>query len=239
MEKKKVTYALILVLCLMLCCGCETPTNEIPMYGNTTFTEESKKVNNRFIKESMENCGSREAACKDAMDTARRYAQKGDLKTAMRRANQAWLLDPNNAEVYYLFGSLTRRQGKREETISLYEKALEFNPAHAMIMVNLGREYYNEAYEFYRKHQKGKMKEYLNKALQLYEKASRLATVKGDLSYIYYQWAVSLLLKEDYADAWKKVKLSRKYGGECVEPAFVRELSKYMPEPEEYSPAPK
>ncbi|MCQ9206861.1 MAG: hypothetical protein NG740_03155 [Omnitrophica bacterium] len=237
MEKK--TSALILILCLALCCGCGTPSNEVPMYGGKPLTLEQQKAHEEFIKSSIETMGSREAACEYTLNIARQYIDKRDLKTAMRRANQAWLLGPNNAEVYYLFGSLTRMQGKREETISLYKKALELNPKHAMVMVNLGREYYNTAYVFYQKGQKNNMRDYLEKALQLYEKASRLAIIKGDLGYIHYQWAVSLLLKEDYSDAWKKIKLSRKYGGKYIEPAFVRELSRYMPEPEESLPDPK
>lgn len=234
MEKKRQSLVLISIAYLFFCSGCsgKPPINEIPMYGNTTFTQDQKEVNDRFIKESIENCGSREVACKDAMDTARHYAQKGDLKTAMRRANQAWLLDPNNAEVYYLFGSLTRMQGKSDETISLYEKALELNPNHAMVMCNLGRQFYNKAYNSSRRWKRDEMENYLDKAIMLYERSSQVATEKADLSYIHYQWACALLLKRDYLGSWVEIKISRKYGGEHIQPEMIKELSGFMPEPE-------
>ncbi len=218
------------------------PINEKPMYGNTAFTQKQKEANDRLIKEAVETFGSKEAACKEAMDTARYYAQKDDLKTAMRRANQAWLLDPNNAEVYYLLGSLTRMQGKTDETISLYEKALELNPNHVMVMCNLGRQFYNKAQEIYRRQGKKTSAaiKYLDDAISFYDKASRLPVQNNDdLGYIYYQWACALLFKENYAESWKKVKLSRKYSDHFIEPGFINELSGFMAEPEEEAASPE
>jgi len=230
--KKLLFFSTLLILCFFcFACSGEVPINERPMYGGISPTPEEQEIHDKFIKEVIAETGSREAAFERGIELASYYIHKGDLKSAMRRANQAWLLDPDNAEVYYMLGSITARQGKTDETISLYKKALELNPKYAMVMCNLGREYYNKAYKYYQKRQEDKKKEYLDKALKLYEEASQIATDKGDLSYTYYQWAVSLEFSGNYGEAWKKVKLSRKYGGEFIEPGFVRELSRYMPEP--------
>ncbi len=136
-------------------------------------------------------------------------------------------------------------QGKIDEAISLYKKALELDPNHPMAAANLARCYKDKAYEQYRNNRMKvpdrEVKSNLAEALALYEKAIKTATaaselrmtsLESDLRYIYYQWAVALEFDGQYAKAWEKVKLSRKYGGDkVIEPGFLRELSRFMPEP--------
>jgi Tfp pilus assembly protein PilF len=47
---------------------------------------------------------------------------------AMRRFNQAWLLDSNNAEVYAGFAAVLHDQGKNCEAMKMMEDALSRNP---------------------------------------------------------------------------------------------------------------
>ncbi len=75
-----------------LCFGCSlnpAAINEQPMYGN------------EVIKEA----GSRKAALKRTIKLAWHYFyDNNDPATAMKRFNQAWLLDPNSDEVFYVSG---------------------------------------------------------------------------------------------------------------------------------------
>jgi len=246
---RKSLFILFLVYCTFcaISYGEEIPTNERPMYGNIPMTDEEKKCNENFINEAIQKAGSREAAAQSAIKLAWQYFYNNDPRTAMKRFNQAWLLDPNNAEVFYGFGILTSLQGKADEAISLYKKALELNPNHPMALANLARSYRDKAYALYCKKEleypDDEVKRILGEALALYEKASQAATtgsdlrltdLDSDLRYIYYQWAVALEFNGEYAKAWEKIKLSRKHGGEkLIEPGFIEELSHFMPEPKD------
>jgi len=203
----------------------------MPMYGNKPPTAEQQKAHEKFIKASIENMGSREAACEYTLTIVNTHLAKGDLRMAMIRNNQAWLLDPKNPKVFIRFGDIMSDRGNRDEAIKLYKKAIELDANNAILICNLGRQYYNKAYRTSTidvKHG------YLNEAGNLYRKASQIAKNDDDLGYIYYQWACALLLQENYPESWQKVKLSRNHSGEhYLEPGMIRELSRYMQEPKE------
>lgn len=220
--------------------------NEIPMYGGVPRTPEEQKIDDKFIQEVVKQFGSREAAVKNGLQLAwSYYYKKNDPKTSMKRFNQVWLLDPNNADAFYGFAFLTSLQGKTDEAIQLYKKALELNPNHPMALANLARSYKDKSYELYLNKKiptpDGEVKKELGEALTLYEKAiqsveaggtSGVATCDGDVGYIYYQWAVALEFNGEYAKAWEKIKLAKEHGGaNLIESGFVRELSHFMPEP--------
>lgn len=234
MRKYLLTVSLFIFCSFVSACGRTAPSNEIPMYGNVPFTPEQNEINDKFIQDVVKQYGSREAAAEDSVKFGwHYYNEKHDPKTAMKRFNQAWLLDPNNPGAYFGFAFLMGEEDNHDEAIRFYKKTLELDPNQPIPMCNLGREYYDKAYISYKKFKRKEMKEYLDEAVALYDKASQIATADEDLEYIYYQWACALLLMKDYAGSWEKVKLSRKYGGKSIEPEFIKELSRYMPEPNE------
>lgn len=222
------------------------PLNEIPMFGNQPLTEKQKKSNADFVKKADGFKGGRPAAFETTLKLGWAYLyEKRDPVTAMKRFNQAWLLDPDNDEVFFAFGFLTSMQGKTDEAVLYYKQCLAINPNHPIALANLARSYKDQAYQIYLKKKSNvpdqDVKDRLTGALALYEKASRSATETGtlrlttleeDLSYIYYQWAVALEFNGEYAKAWEKIKLARQHGGErLIEPNFIKELSGLMPEP--------
>ena len=239
----------VLMLAIILCTGCsrEISANDQPMYGNKPFTEEQKRFNDQVVNAVIAGAGSKQAALERTIKLAWQYFYKNDPDTAMKRFNQAWLIDPNNDEIFYGFGFLMSVQGKRDDAISLYKKALALNPNHPMALANLARSYKDQAYALYGKKRlaepDAEVKRVLSEALMLYEKASqaaisssalRLTSLDDELSYIYYQWAVALEFNGEYAKAWQKIKLSRKHdGAKLIEPGFIKELSQFMPEPQE------
>lgn len=91
--------------------------NGLPMYGGpdvvkTPFQLESDE---KFIQSAIQGAGSREKACRDVLGWGWEFFNKGDVMTAMKRFNQAWLLDPKNPEVYKGFSAVLKKQGKMEE----------------------------------------------------------------------------------------------------------------------------
>jgi len=225
----------LLTIVYLFCSGCgKTSTNEIPMYGGIEFTPEQKEINEKFIQGVVKQYGSREAAADESVRWGwHYYNEKHDLKTAMKRFNQAWLLDPNNAGAFFGFGFLMAEKGKEDEAITYYKKSIELDPKNAVAICNFGRIYENKAYRLYRQRKRKEMLRNLDEAINLYKKASQVATTDDDLGYIYYQWAVALELAGNYEEAWNKIKLARKHDGHYIELGFIRQLSRHMPEPKE------
>jgi tetratricopeptide (TPR) repeat protein len=228
-----------------ICYG-ETASNEIPMYGNIPFNAKQKIANENLFNDVVQKCGSRNEGAKSALKVGWNSLSKNDPKKAMRRFNQAWLLDPDNAEVYYAFGFLVSLQGNLDEGITLYNKALKIDPGHAMTLAGIGYTYKEKARILYdkknMKEQDAEVKGILKEALAFYEKAAQTGNVTGydlrlssldqDLSYIYCSCAILSEVNGEYAKAWKYIKLLRKHGGsQLLDPDFIKELSGFMPEP--------
>ncbi|MBD3330286.1 tetratricopeptide repeat protein [Candidatus Peregrinibacteria bacterium] len=95
----------------------------MPMYGEVEKTPEQKKSDEEFIDAVVKAAGSREKAATDAIARGKDFLQKGDLEMAMRRFNQAWLLDSNNPDVYVGFGDVLKKQGNDEGAAEMYSKA--------------------------------------------------------------------------------------------------------------------
>ena len=238
----------IFALCLAgLLCGCNSredaaqsssETMEAPLYGKAIGAKPDATAQNA-------------AGQPDALSLLRqgwKYFYAQNPVAAMKNFNQAWALNPDSDEAYYAFGFILSVRGDMERAMAFYKKALELNPNHTMALANMGRCYKEKAYAVYRA--KGlrladaEVKALLAPAFGYYEKAAqsnapqnpaRLTSRDDDLGYIYYQWAIALDLNGDYAKAWDKIKLSRKYGGErIIETGFITELSNHRPEPVSY-----
>ena len=222
------------------------PANQMPMYGGQALTDKQKQANDAFIQKAESFKGGRKAAFETTLKLGWAYLyEKRDPVTAMKRFNQAWLLDPEHDEVYFAFGFMASMRGNVEEAIQFYKRCLAINPNHPIALANLARSYKDQAYQIYAQKQSAlpnqDVKDRLIGSLALYEKASRVAgsdgnlrltTPEEDLSYIYYQWAVALEFSGKYAEAWEKIKLTRQHGGaRLIEPGFIQELSGFMPEP--------
>jgi tetratricopeptide (TPR) repeat protein len=238
--RRVICIALLSIFCLVPC-GCgrneiETPTNELPMYGGIPRSAQEKAADDAFIAE-MDRLGSRETAIDKMLQFGQEAYRKGDFKTAMMRFNQAWLLDPNNAAVFFNFAIVMDSSGKLDEAIKFYRKSLELRPEEANTMCNLAtvlaKKAKGEMENATEASKKEKVRKDYNDALMLYANADQVATNDFDKGMINYQWAIALFVDKNYAEAWKKVKISRKYNAKLIEPAFIKELSNAMPEHEE------
>ena len=237
---KKIGFCLLAISTIAFLSSCaqrskEVPSDQLPMYGNLPRTTEQVKKDSDYTDGVVAQTGDKKKAVESILKEAWDYQDKGYLELAMVRFNQAWLMDPQEADVYYGFGLVLTQRGKTDEALKMYIQGLSLNPSHAMMLCRIARLYQNKSVEIIQKkgEQEGafEAKSYMDQALASYEKASQSTEVQKDLSYIYYQWAVCLAVTKDYKGAWDKVHLSQAYGGEFIEKGFVKSLSQDMPEP--------
>jgi tetratricopeptide (TPR) repeat protein len=91
--------------------------NTLPMYGGPDHvkTPYQLEADEKFIQAVAQKGESREKASQAVAAGGWAFFNKGDLSTAMKRFNQAWLLDPNNPEIYKGFAAILKKQGKMDE----------------------------------------------------------------------------------------------------------------------------
>lgn len=96
------------------------PPSLQPMYGPGEKTEASKKADAAYVAK-IESLGvTRVDAAKRTIGTAWTYFEHGDLDGAILRFNQAWLLDPENSEVYHGFAAVSAQRGVAPSEIESY-----------------------------------------------------------------------------------------------------------------------
>lgn len=135
----------VLALCLSLTSCNNTPCrqgiNLLPMYGQVKKCEGQIETDNRFLKSCDSTYSSRNEACLDMLRFAWRYHANGDNETAMKRFNQAWLLDSLNADVYTGFGELLMDKGEFSESVQYFEKSIQLAPNKSEPYKSLGVAY--------------------------------------------------------------------------------------------------
>jgi Tfp pilus assembly protein PilF len=108
----------------------KTRIDEVPMYGgmDRSAVPELQAGDEKFISEVTQQFGSREDASNIWVERGYKLYMEDKLGMAMRRFNQAWLLNPKNPNVFAGFGSVLHDRGKDCEAMIMEEKALSLNP---------------------------------------------------------------------------------------------------------------
>lgn len=65
----------------------------------------------------------------------------------MKRFNQAWLLDKDNAEMYWGIGNLMGMRHEIKQSIPLFEKSIKLNPINAKVYESMSTSYGQLFYE--------------------------------------------------------------------------------------------
>ena len=150
---------------------------------------------------------------KHAVELGWSYFKKGDMDTALKRFNQALILDPDFAPGYFGIAYVYSVQNKLDLAIKNYQKSIEKDPTHSDSYSNLGLAFL-----------------YSNKpaeALPMLKKAVEIDPKNGDaqVNIALYYFGVG-----DYSAAWKHIHLAQENNA-TVKPEFLRDLKSKMPEP--------
>jgi tetratricopeptide (TPR) repeat protein len=94
------------------------------MYGEVEKSKEHKQLDEEFKKDCIEKFKTIDSSVYVHVDLAWRYFYRNDLKTAMKRFNQAWLLNPDFPDSYFGFGALLEMQQNKTEALRFYRMGL-------------------------------------------------------------------------------------------------------------------
>lgn len=140
-----------------------------------------------------------------------------DFETAMKRFNQAWLLDSLNANIYWGYGNiLGLRDKKFKKSLAYLEKSLKMNPDNPRVWESAANTYGQLFYET-------KDVDLLNKTIDYLKISSRVepnnARVYGQLTASY-----SYFMQKD--SARKYLQITDKLDPSAVNPEVRALLSR-------------
>ncbi len=225
MQKERLFHVLLtaaLILCANLACADDR--NLLPKYGDLPKTEWQKEADAAFIKATDEEYhGDRKKA---SMDTAMRgwqYLAAGNLDDAMRRFNQAWLLDKKNGTALWGMAAIEASSGKYDDSLKLFAEAEKFvgseinfsvDYAKAVGKAGVGRK--DDAL----------LKDAFDRFERIYQKAPQ-----NTLNL--QNWAMTLFGIGKYSEAWEKVRLAEATPDkDQLDPRFIAALESKMPRPQ-------
>lgn len=102
----------------------QRPDNTKPMYGEVPKSKEYQKIDDEFKLHCMRQFGSLGEAANAHIHFAWDYIARDESETAMKRFNQAWLLNPNLPDSYFGFAYLMDKKGDREESERFYQMGM-------------------------------------------------------------------------------------------------------------------
>jgi tetratricopeptide (TPR) repeat protein len=140
-DMKTTTICIIILLLFTNCSEAQKPDNTKPHYGDIKKTQEYIDLDNEFIQDATKQFGSRKAAAKQHVSFGWDYIRKGDFSTAMKRFNQAWLLDSTLIDVDWGYGAVLGATHQYENSIYYLKKYADYNMENPRILIDLGTAY--------------------------------------------------------------------------------------------------
>jgi tetratricopeptide (TPR) repeat protein len=225
---KKLTSTVIVLLCLVLSCSAwaARQINDMPFYGHN-LPLEVQRYNKEFIARIDSSGVSHTKAAEELIAEGWKYlnARPRQPLFAIRRFNQAWLLDSNNANVFWGLGAAQCALGEYKDGLELLTKAAKLGENNPGILCDIGCGYVHWGVDT---KDPSKSQILLGKAITEFQTISKL---HPSYEKTYYYWAVALYAEKKYAAAWQMVKKARQLGGKTLDPGFVQELAAKFPEP--------
>ena len=203
----------------------KTDNRLLPKYGHIPKTKEQKEFDEKFIEETVQQeqfKGDRTAASNHLISLGFNYLYRGDLKTAMYRFNQAFLLDSLNTDIYWGYGAVYMTLGNYEKAKLLYEEGLSQNPNNTHLLTDLGTYFMAQYYMTEPGNRKAGMKNldtaitYLLQSYQL-DKTDQNTAFKLSICY----WN-----KGKCDKAWKYYEECMALGGQPITEAYTKDLKK-------------
>lgn len=120
---------------------CPSGINLIPMYGEVKKCPQQIQLDKDFITETEKKFKDKKTASEYYVSKGWEYFYKDELDTAMKRFNQAWLLDNQNPNVFWGFGNILGKEKEYEQSIVYLEKSAQLNPNNDKVFYCLATSY--------------------------------------------------------------------------------------------------
>jgi tetratricopeptide (TPR) repeat protein len=119
--------------------------NERPRYGGLTKTAAQLEADAQFLAQSLRQYGTAHAAMQAHVNFGWHYLATDHAPTAIKRFNQAWLLDSTAADVYYGFSAYLQQQGQPEEAERFMQIGKRLDTGNAALLKYYASQAYHQS----------------------------------------------------------------------------------------------
>lgn len=197
--------------------------NLLPKYGSVPKTEAELAADAKLLEAvDRQYEGNRKKASEDAALWGWRAFRRKQYEEAMRRFNQAWLLDPSNAQALWGMGSVQGTASKHREALQFFDEAapaleqdIDFSVDHALTQAMVAVEDHDTA------------------AVQrVLERFARIHAQAPQHTLNLQNWAITLFATGNLAGAWEKVQWAEATPRRAaIDQRFIADLQSAMPRP--------
>jgi Tfp pilus assembly protein PilF len=204
------------------------PIDEVPMYGGMDRQAEPvlRQADADFIAQTSAAFGGREKAAQAWVEQGFKFYKSNQPEMAMKRFNQAWLLDPRNPEVYWGFGAVLHDGERAHEAYDMMKRAYDLGWRDAGFLADFGKVATVRTVEK-KNLPAARRREFVAEGERYFEEAKQAGRNAG---YVHTIWASAKYWSGDYAGAWEQVKQARASGAPD-NAKFLALLSQKMREP--------
>jgi len=191
----------------------------LPKYGNAQKTEAQKKSDNEFIDTALKKDTTHRKASDHLISLGFQCLYR-DVKTAMYRFNQAYLLDSTNSDIYWGFGAVYMTLGDYANAEKQYIEGLAINPQNTHLLTDYATYLFAQYIFLQPTSEKEALKNlesalsYLNKSYQIDPKDQN-TIFKLSTCYLY---------KGDCDNAWKFYYECKALGGQPITDDYTNTL---------------
>ncbi len=226
-KSKAIRFVQILLTAALILCAnlaCADDRNLLPKYGGLPETAIEKEINAKFISVMDEDYhGDRKKASMDMAMRGWQYLAAGDLDDAMRRFNQAWLLNKKNGTALWGMAAIQASSGKYDDSLKLFAEAEKFVGSEINFSVDYARTVGMAGVE---RKDDTLLKDAFDRFERIHQKAPQHTKNLQN-------WAMTLFGIGKYSEAWAKVKLAEATPNkDQLDPRFLAALQSRMPCPE-------
>lgn len=175
--------------------------NLLPMYGGFEKSRALRKADAEFLAFCDQKFSDRRDAANQFAKRGWDYFYAGDPATAIKRYNQAWLLDSTNAAAYWGFGVIEGQRQHNTDALRYFQISLRLNPTNRRLLVDMAQALLSR---FDATHYSPDLDAAISR-LEEYLTDTSDAKATTDA---YKKLAVAHFFKRDYANAWKYVDLT-------------------------------
>jgi len=194
-----------------------------PKYGLLPKNEAQKAADAKLLATIDDHYkGNRKKAAEDASARGWQFLRQGNIPDAMKRFNQAWLIDSSNGSALWGMAAIQAGSGNLNESLKLFAEAeslvggdVDFTADYAKALGITGAQTRNNAL--------------LNDA---FARFARVREKAPQHTLNLQNWAITLFYVGNYAEAWKKLKLAEATPRRVeIDQNFVAALQSKMPRP--------
>lgn len=187
-----------------------------PEYGNITKSQDEVDVDNKFIETVLKQDTTRKNGSEHLVKLGFTYLYRGDLETAMKRFNQAWLLDPKNENAYWGYAAVYFSFNDINEASKQLDKGLLLNPRSSNILTDKATIY---MVSYMNDHEINN----LDKAIEVFNQSYKIDPSNQNTLF---KLSASYFYKKDCSNAWKYYNECMKRGGQPITQEYTEALKK-------------